>query len=57
MRQRYPAAYVAQHDGPTGPLYRVRIGPFQSEQEAQKVAQALKREGQPVFLDEVPEGQ
>jgi rare lipoprotein A len=55
MPQRYLSAYIAPRDGPSGPLYRVWIGPFDTEERAKKVAQALKREGHRIFLDEVLE--
>lgn len=51
----FPEAYIAPRDGPAGEYYRVRVGPFQSKQEAQRIANALKRGGHRVFLDEVPE--
>jgi rare lipoprotein A len=51
----FPQAYIAPRDGPAGEYYRVRIGPFQTKQEAQRIANALKRGGHRVFLDEVPE--
>jgi rare lipoprotein A len=51
----YPDAYIAPRDGPVGEYYRVRIGPFKTEKEAQRIADGLKRGGHRVFLDEVPE--
>jgi rare lipoprotein A len=51
----YPDAYIAARDGPVGEYYRVRIGPFKTEKEAQGLANGLKRGGHRVFLDEVPE--
>jgi rare lipoprotein A len=51
----FPDAYVTPRQGPTGHYYRVRIGPFSSKEEAQRIAQSLKRGGHRVFLDEVPE--
>jgi peptidoglycan lytic transglycosylase len=55
VRDWFPKAYMAPRQGPAGEYYRVRVGPFASKQEAQHVANALKRGGQRVFLDEVPE--
>ncbi len=55
VRYRHPDAYVVPRDGPLGPYYRVRIGPFTNKAHAQKIANALKRGGHRVFLDEVPE--
>jgi rare lipoprotein A len=51
----FPDAYIAPRHGPTGEYYRLRIGPFQRKEEAQKIANSLKRGGHRVFLDEVPE--
>jgi rare lipoprotein A len=51
----YPDAYIAARDGPLGEYYRVRIGPFKTEKEAERIATGLKRGGHRVFLDEVPE--
>jgi rare lipoprotein A len=51
----FPEAYIAPREGPKGEFYRVRIGPFETKAEAQKIANALKRGGHRVFLDEVPE--
>jgi rare lipoprotein A len=51
----FPKAYIAPRDGPAGEYYRVRIGPFKTKEHAQQVANALKRGGHHVFLDEVPE--
>jgi rare lipoprotein A len=54
-RSWYPKAYLVPREGPSGPYYRVRIGPFEAQEWAQQVANALKRGGHRVFLDEVPE--
>lgn len=51
----FPDAYIAPRHGPAGEYYRLRIGPFQSKEAAQKIANSLKRGGHRVFLDEVPE--
>jgi rare lipoprotein A len=51
----FPDAYIAPRDGPGGEYYRVRIGPFKTKEEAQRIAHSLKRGGHKVFLDEVPE--
>jgi rare lipoprotein A len=55
VRDWFPRAYMAPRQGPTGEYYRVRVGPFATKHEAQSIAQALKRGGHRVFLDEVPE--
>jgi rare lipoprotein A len=54
VQQRFPQAYIGPRDGPSGTFYRVRVGPFDTEEHAKKVAQALKRQGHLIFLDEVP---
>jgi len=54
VRERFPAAYIAPRQGPSGRYYRVRVGPFATEEEAKKVANALQREGHRIFLDEIP---
>jgi rare lipoprotein A len=51
----FPDAYITPRDGPAGEYYRVRIGPFKTKEEAQKIANSLKRGGHKVFLDEIPE--
>ena len=51
----FQEAYITPRDGPAGEYYRVRIGPFRTTEEAQKIAASLKRGGHQVFLDEVPE--
>lgn len=51
----FPKAYKTPRQGPTGPYYRVRIGPFTDKAAAQRVASGLTRGGHHVFLDEVPE--
>jgi peptidoglycan lytic transglycosylase len=51
----FPKTYMAPRQGPAGAYYRVRVGPFTTKEAAQKVANALKRGGHRVFLDEVPE--
>jgi rare lipoprotein A len=51
----FPKAYIAPRQGPGREYYRVRIGPFANKEDAQRIAQALKRGGHHVFLDEVPE--
>jgi rare lipoprotein A len=51
----FQEAYIAPRDGPAGDYYRVRIGPFRTKEDVQKIAGALKRGGHHVFLDEVPE--
>jgi rare lipoprotein A len=51
----FPDAYIAPRDGPVGEYYRIRIGPFKTQKEAEGIANGLKRGGHRVFLDEVPE--
>jgi rare lipoprotein A len=51
----FPTAYLAPRHGPAGEYYRVRVGPLTSKEAAQHIANALKRGGHHVFLDEVPE--
>jgi rare lipoprotein A len=51
----FPEAYIAPRHGPAGEYYRVRIGPFKAKEDAQQIANALKRGGHRIFLDEVPE--
>jgi SPOR domain len=55
VRDWFPKAYIVPCQGPLGPYYRVRIGPYDARERAQQVANALKRGGHRVFLDEVPE--
>jgi rare lipoprotein A len=51
----FPQAYMTPRQGPDGPYYRVRIGPFTDKAAAQRMARGLTRGGHRVFLDEVPE--
>jgi cell division septation protein DedD len=51
----FPKAYMTPRQGPEGPYYRVRIGPFTDKASAQRIARGLTRGGHRVFLDEVPE--
>jgi rare lipoprotein A len=51
----FPQAYMTPRQGPEGPYYRVRIGPFTDKPTAQRIARNLTRGGHRVFLDEVPE--
>ena len=51
----FPHAYMTPRQGPEGPYYRVRIGPFTDKASAQRIARGLTRGGHRVFLDEVPE--
>jgi rare lipoprotein A len=55
VQQRYPAAYIVPRNSQAGPDYRIRVGPFETEEQAEKMARALKQQGHRVFLDEVPE--
>ena len=54
VRERFPEAYIAPRDGPEGEYYRVRVGPFATEDEARQVAKVLQRQGHRIFLDEIP---
>jgi len=54
VRERFPSAYIVPRAGPVGEYYRVRVGPFATEEEAKQVAKALQREGHRIFLDEIP---
>jgi rare lipoprotein A len=54
LQGRYPAAFIDPRDGPVGRYYRVRIGPFRTEEQAEKVAKVLKQQGHRIFVDEVP---
>ena len=55
VQSRFEKAYIAPREGPAGEHYRVRIGPFKRKAYAQRIANALKRGGHYVFLDEIPE--
>jgi rare lipoprotein A len=54
LQERYPKAYSEPRDGPLGRYYRVRIGPFDTPEQAEKVARILKRQGHRIFVDEIP---
>jgi len=54
VRERFPEAYIVPRDGPQGEYYRVRVGPFATENEARQVATILQRQGHRIFLDEIP---
>ena len=54
VRERFSEADIVPRDGPEGEYYRVRAGPFATENEAKQVAKALQREGHRIFLDEIP---
>jgi rare lipoprotein A len=54
VRERFSEAYIVPRDGPEGKYYRVRVGPFATEEEAKQVAKALQRQGHHIFLDELP---
>ena len=49
--ERYPAAYVTTREGPVGRYYRVRVGPFETQAQAQQLARILRQEGYAVFVD------
>jgi rare lipoprotein A len=49
--ERYPAAYVTTREGPVGRYYRIRVGPFETQAQAQQVARVLRQEGYAVFMD------
>jgi rare lipoprotein A len=50
---RHPTAYVAAREGPIGRYYRVRVGPFETQPQAQQLARSLQQEGYAVFIDAV----
>jgi rare lipoprotein A len=54
LQDRYPAAYIDPRQGPSGPYYRVRIGPFATAEQAEKTAKGLKQDGHAIFVDEIP---
>jgi hypothetical protein len=54
LQERFPEAYIVPREGPAGEYYRVRVGPFATEEEAKQVARVLQREGHRIFLDEIP---
>jgi rare lipoprotein A len=49
--ERYPMAYVTAREGPVGHYYRVRVGPFETQAQAQQLAWTLRQEGYAVFVD------
>jgi hypothetical protein len=49
--ERYPGAYVTTREGPVGRYYRVRVGPFEAQAQAQQLARNLRQEGYAVFVD------
>jgi rare lipoprotein A len=51
---RHPQAYLMPRQGPSGPYYRVRVGPFRTRTTGASVAKRLIQEGHAVFMDEVP---
>jgi rare lipoprotein A len=53
LQRQYPRTYVVAHQGPIGKYYRVRMGPFHSTQQVQRVAQTLQQQGHEVFVDQV----
>jgi hypothetical protein len=53
-RSAIPLAYIDPRQGPSGPYYRVRIGPFETAEQAKKAAKVLKQDGQAIFIDEIP---
>jgi rare lipoprotein A len=48
---RYPTAYVTTREGPVGRYYRVRVGPLETQAQAQQLARSLRQEGYAVFVD------
>jgi rare lipoprotein A len=54
LQYYYPAAYIDSRSSPSGQYYRVRVGPFDTEQRAERAVQTLTRQGYCIFLDEVP---
>jgi rare lipoprotein A len=55
FQETYPSAYIDPRHGPEGIYYRVRLGPFETEARALRVAQTLKQEGHKIFIDELPD--
>jgi rare lipoprotein A len=51
LRDRYPTAYVTTREGPVGRYYRVRVGPLETQAQAQQLARILRQEGYAVFVD------
>jgi rare lipoprotein A len=49
--ERYPTAYITTREGPVGRYYRVRVGPFETQAQAQQLAWILRQEGYAVFVD------
>jgi sporulation related protein len=49
--ERYPTAYITTREGPVGRYYRVRVGPFETQAQAQQLARILRQEGYAVFVD------
>jgi rare lipoprotein A len=53
LQSHYPAVHIATRHGPLGNYHRVRIGPFEAQQDAQEALRNLIQEGHYAFLDEV----
>jgi rare lipoprotein A len=51
LSDRYLAAYVTTREGPVGRYYRVRVGPLETQAQAQQLARILRQEGYAVFVD------
>jgi rare lipoprotein A len=49
--ERYPTAYVTTREGPVGRYYRIRVGPFEMQAQAQQLARILRQDGYAVFVD------
>ena len=55
LQEPYPQVSIKPREGPFGRYYRVRLGPFETEKQAKRVAKTLKRQGHIVFIDAVLE--
>jgi rare lipoprotein A len=54
FQDRYAHTYIDPRQGPAGPYYRVRIGPFAAPEKAARIARTLRREGHAIFVDAIP---
>jgi rare lipoprotein A len=54
VQSRHSQAYLTHRQGPLGPYYRVRVGPFGTRNMGGWIAKQLMREGHAVFVDAVP---
>jgi rare lipoprotein A len=54
VQSRHPQVSLMPRQGPLGPYYRVRVGPFRTRTTGAWVAKRLIQEGHAVFVDAVP---